>query len=92
MYADGDQLKSVRPDFIFFAQLAGGSIVADIVDPYGTQFSDAFPKLKGEPDVEGDLSWIIKFGPVLRPGPADGISSLTALGLDMCAKVHRTVG
>ena len=37
----------MRPDFIFFAQLSDGTIAADIVDPHGTQFSDAIPKLKG---------------------------------------------
>ena len=37
----------MRPDFIFFAKLADGSIAADIVDPHGTQFGDSIPKLKG---------------------------------------------
>ena len=37
----------MRPDFIFFAQLPDEMIVADIVDPHGTQFSDALPKLRG---------------------------------------------
>jgi hypothetical protein len=46
-YEEGDDIKIVRPDFIFFAQLDNGTIVADIVDPHGIQFGDALPKLKG---------------------------------------------
>ncbi len=46
-YVDGDEMKIVRPDFIFFSRVADGSIVADIVDPHGIQFADALPKLKG---------------------------------------------
>ena len=47
IYEDGNETKIVRPDFIFFAQLFDETIVADIVDPHGIQFSDAIPKLKG---------------------------------------------
>lgn len=46
-YEEGEEIKILRPDFIFFSQLSNGKIVADIVDPHGTQFSDALPKLKG---------------------------------------------
>lgn len=46
-YEEGGDTKIVRPDFIFFAQLDDGSIVADLVDPHGIQFGDALPKLKG---------------------------------------------
>lgn len=46
-YEENGESKIVRPDFIFFAQLSDGAIAADIVDPHGTQFSDAVPKLKG---------------------------------------------
>jgi hypothetical protein len=46
-YQVADTVKIVRPDFIFFNTPAGGKVVADIVDPRGTQFSDALPKLKG---------------------------------------------
>jgi type III restriction enzyme len=46
-YQAGDQYKIVRPDFIFFATLDDGKVVADIVDPHGPQFSDALPKLQG---------------------------------------------
>lgn len=37
MYGDGAGAKVLRPDFLFFARQADGSIVADIVDPHGTQ-------------------------------------------------------
>ena len=46
-YEDAGIIKVMRPDFIFFAQLADGTLVADIVDPHGTQFSDSIPKLRG---------------------------------------------
>jgi hypothetical protein len=46
-YAVENQIRIVRPDFIFFADQADGTVVADIVDPHGTQFSDAIPKLQG---------------------------------------------
>lgn len=46
-YEDAGKIKMMRPDFIFFSQLTGGEIVADIVDPHGTQYSDSIPKLKG---------------------------------------------
>jgi type III restriction enzyme len=46
-YEDGDEMKTVRPDFIFFSKHADGSIVADIVDPHGIHLADALPKLKG---------------------------------------------
>ncbi len=45
-YADGDDTKIVRPDFIFFAEQAG-EIVADIIDPHGFHWADALPKLQG---------------------------------------------
>lgn len=46
-YEDGNEIRIMRPDFIFFSQLADGSVVADIVDPHGIQFADALPKLRG---------------------------------------------
>jgi type III restriction enzyme len=46
-YEDGDEIRLVRPDFVFFAKMSDGSIAADIVDPHGIQFGDALPKLKG---------------------------------------------
>jgi type III restriction enzyme len=46
-YEEGSETKVVRPDFIFFSKTSDGSIVADIVDPHGIQFSDALPKMKG---------------------------------------------
>jgi hypothetical protein len=36
----------MHPDFVFFSRVSNGSIVADIVDPHGTHFSDALPKLR----------------------------------------------
>lgn len=46
-YPDADTVKIVRPDFIFFSVPTGDKVVADIIDPHGTQFADALPKLKG---------------------------------------------
>jgi type III restriction enzyme len=46
-YDEAGQVKILRPDFIFFCEQPDGSIVADIIDPHGTQFSDALPKLIG---------------------------------------------
>ena len=45
-YADGDDTKVVRPEFIFFAEQAG-TVVADIIDPHGFHLADALPKLRG---------------------------------------------
>ncbi|WP_058556784.1 DEAD/DEAH box helicase [Thiohalocapsa sp. ML1] len=46
-YGDGDDTRIVRPDFLIFSRQSDGSIAVDIVDPHGTQFSDALPKLRG---------------------------------------------
>jgi type III restriction enzyme len=46
-YEDGDEMKIVRPDFIFFAKQFDDTIVAHIVDPHGIHLADALPKLKG---------------------------------------------
>lgn len=46
-YPSGEQYGIVRPDFIFFAIDADGTVVADIVDPHGFHLVDALPKLKG---------------------------------------------
>ncbi|QRM20762.1 type III restriction endonuclease subunit R [Dechloromonas sp. TW-R-39-2] len=46
-YLSGEQYGIIRPDFIFFASLADGTIVADIVDPHGLHLADALPKLQG---------------------------------------------
>jgi hypothetical protein len=46
-HPQGGEMKIVRPDFIFFARLRDGIIVADIIDPHGYHFADALPKLKG---------------------------------------------
>lgn len=46
-YENDGETKIVRPDFIIFSRLPDGSVAADIVDPHGTQFGDAIPKLRG---------------------------------------------
>ena len=46
-YEEGDELKIVRPDFIFFAKRADGGVAVDIIDPHGIQFGDALPRMKG---------------------------------------------
>lgn len=47
VFEDGSRVGIIRPDFIFFTQMADGVIVADIVDPHGSHLGDALPKLKG---------------------------------------------
>jgi type III restriction enzyme len=59
-YEDGDEMKILRPDFIFFSQLSDGSIVADIVDPHGIHLADALPKLKGLARYAEDNSGIFR--------------------------------
>ena len=46
-YLSGEQYGIVRPDFIFFATQADGTVVADIIDPHGLHLADALPKLQG---------------------------------------------
>jgi type III restriction enzyme len=46
-YGEGEDMRMVRPDFLICAKQADGSIAVDIVDPHGTQFSDALAKLRG---------------------------------------------
>lgn len=46
-YTEDQQIKIMRPDFIFFSAQEDGTTVADIVDPHGTQYGDALPKLQG---------------------------------------------
>lgn len=46
-YRDAEEYKVMRPDFIFFASLEDGTVVADIVDPHGHHLADALPKLQG---------------------------------------------
>ena len=45
-YADGDDTKIVRPDFVFFAE-QDGKVVVDLIDPHGFHLADALPKLQG---------------------------------------------
>ncbi len=72
-YTDNNQVKIVRPDFIFFSMQSDGIIVADIVDPHGIQFSDALPKLQGlahyaetHPEVYRRVEAITRVGDKLR--------------------------
>lgn len=45
-YTECNDMKIVRPDFIFFAE-QGGEVVADIIDPHSFHLADALPKLQG---------------------------------------------
>ncbi|WP_094287294.1 DEAD/DEAH box helicase [Mycobacterium lehmannii] len=47
VYDSGAGMKLARPDFLFFTRNADGTIGAAIVDPHGTQYGDALPKLRG---------------------------------------------
>lgn len=50
-YKDGEgEWRALRPDFIFFASLHDGTVVADLVDPHGHHLADALPKLRGLAD------------------------------------------
>jgi type III restriction enzyme len=46
-YEEALDQKLLRPDFVFFARLPDGDVVADIIDPHGFHLSDAMPKLNG---------------------------------------------
>lgn len=46
-YAEGDNTKILRPDFLFFVENSEGKIEVDIVDPHGIGWADALSKLKG---------------------------------------------
>jgi hypothetical protein len=46
-YKEGDDVKIVRPDFLFFSEVSGKGVVVDIVDPHGTYLSDSLARLKG---------------------------------------------
>lgn len=46
-YLEVEQYKIIRPDFIFFAALEDGTMVADLIDPHGIHLADALPKLQG---------------------------------------------
>lgn len=46
-YEEVGEANIMRPDFIFFACQEDGSIVADIIDPHGSHYADALPKLQG---------------------------------------------
>jgi hypothetical protein len=46
-YKFGDEVKIVRPDFLFFSELPDGTVIIDIVDPHSTHLADALSKLQG---------------------------------------------
>ena len=46
-YVDAGDIRMVRPDFLFFAEVGDGRIVVDIVDPHGVHLADALLKLAG---------------------------------------------
>ena len=45
-YTTGEDVRILRPDFIFFAEQQG-EIVADLVDPHGIHLADSLSKLQG---------------------------------------------
>ncbi|MEN9253117.1 MAG: hypothetical protein Q6L58_11840, partial [Thermostichales cyanobacterium BF3_bins_165] len=47
VYDLGGKVRTVRPDFVFFAEQPDGSIAASIVDPHSHHLGDALPKLRG---------------------------------------------
>lgn len=53
-YQDGDSWKSVQPDFIFVERDTTGSLRPSILDPHGTHFGDALPKLLALADYAED--------------------------------------
>jgi hypothetical protein len=72
-YVADAQVRIVRPDFIFFSKQADGSVGAGLVDPHGTQFSDALPKLQGlaryaeaHPKIFRRIEAVAKVGDTLR--------------------------
>jgi hypothetical protein len=89
-YDVGGAYRLLRPDFVFFAQSSDGSIAADIVDPHGTHFSDALPKLKALARYAADhrgayrrIESIAKVGDQLRvldltdPNTREAVASAT---------------
>lgn len=47
LYKDDNELRVVRPDFIFFGSSNTESIFVDIVDPHRHHLADSLPKLQG---------------------------------------------
>jgi type III restriction enzyme len=46
-YEMSGRTRTLRPDFIFFAEANDGTIAASIVDPHSHHLADALPKLRG---------------------------------------------
>jgi hypothetical protein len=92
-YQDGEEAKIVRPDFIFFAQRQDGSIVADIVDPHGTQFADALPRLKGLARyAEKNAGIYRRIEVVLKNGPKFVAIDLTEANTRAAVQAAATIG
>lgn len=53
LYEDGEQ-KIMRPDFLFFARNSDDTVGVSIIEPHGTHFADALPKLRGLADYAED--------------------------------------
>lgn len=78
VYRDGSEPKILRPDFVFFASLASGELVADIVDPHGYHLADALPKLKGLADyAEKHRAHYRRIEAVAKLGPDFRVLDLT---------------
>lgn len=45
-YTQGDKVRTLRPDFIFFTEQPDGSVGASVVDPHSHHLGDALPKLR----------------------------------------------
>jgi hypothetical protein len=76
-YEFEDDIKLMRPDFLFFSALTSGEVVVDIIDPHGHHLADALPKLQGLAD------YAEKFGDQYRriEAVADGGSGLRRLDM-----------
>jgi hypothetical protein len=76
-YEFEDDIKLMRPDFLFFSALTSGEVVVDIIDPHGHHLADALPKLQGLAD------YAKKFGNQYRriEAVADGGSGLRRLDM-----------
>lgn len=92
-YETEGRYRLLRPDFLFFACRPDGSIVVDIVDPHGTHFSDALPKLKAlaryaaeHPDEYRRIESIAKVGDQLRLLDLSDADTRTAVASAASAK------
>jgi hypothetical protein len=78
VYNEASEPKILRPDFVFFARLTSGELVADIVDPHGYHLADALPKLKGLADyAEKHCAHYRRIEAVAKLGSAYRVLDLT---------------